>query len=121
MTSKTHEMEQEKLKPMYKRNKCEILKKRMTQSRRFIQILDGPRHAGKSTLVSQVMADLSLPHLIFNADDVDKTDSKWISQCWSTARATMRVRKYEQCILIIDEIQKISNLSETLARPKRID
>ncbi len=88
----------------------------MTERRRFIQVIVGTRHVGKSTMVSQLMDDLSMPHLSFSADDADKTVAQWISQCWSAVRAIMHVKKYDQCILIIDEIQKISNWSETVKK-----
>ncbi|WP_081657788.1 ATP-binding protein [Prevotella sp. AGR2160] len=101
---------------MYKRSQYEPLKRRMEEPRRFIQVIVGPRQVGKSTLVDQVLADLSIPHLLYNADDVDANDTEWVSRCWTAARTTMQIRNYNECILVIDEIQKISNWSEVVKK-----
>jgi predicted AAA+ superfamily ATPase len=88
----------------------------MMEPRRFIQVVAGPRQVGKSTLVNQVLETLTIPYQLFNADQVDPNDTNWVSQCWASARSTMRIKNHEECIIVIDEIQKISNWSEAVKR-----
>jgi predicted AAA+ superfamily ATPase len=42
---------------------------RLREQRRFIQVLAGPRQVGKTTLVTQVLERLALPHRYASADD----------------------------------------------------
>lgn len=88
----------------------------MMEPRRFIQVVAGPRQVGKSTLVNQVLETLTIPYQLFNADQVDPNDTNWVSQCWASARSTMQIKNFEECIIVIDEIQKISNWSEAVKR-----
>ncbi len=88
----------------------------MLEPRKFIQVLAGPRQVGKSTLVNQVLAQVSIPHHIEVADAVDPKDSDWIRRVWESARTTMILRKLEEYLLVIDEVQKIENWSEMVKR-----
>lgn len=81
-----------------------------------MQVVAGPRQVGKSTLVAQVLQDMTIPHSIVVADAVDPNDSDWIHRVWEAARTTMRLRGEEQHLLVIDEIQKIDNWSEMVKR-----
>jgi predicted AAA+ superfamily ATPase len=51
-----------------------------------------------------------------SADNVSAVQSAWISQQWEAARIALRRSSRKEAILIIDEIQKISNWSETVKR-----
>ncbi len=97
---------------MYKRPEYQIIKKRIEEPRRFIQVVMGPRQVGKSTVVKQVLKDLDTPFQFFSADSVPVTNSSWISNCWAAIRSLKKSRGLESIILIIDEIQKIANWSE---------
>lgn len=88
----------------------------MLEPRKFIQVLAGPRQVGKSTLVNQVLAQVSIPHHIEVADAVDPKDNDWIRRVWESARTTMKLRKLEEYLLVIDEVQKIENWSEVVKR-----
>ena len=101
---------------MYKRVQYDILRKRMTEERRFIQIIMGPRQVGKSTLMKQVVRDLDISYLFYTADGVPVTNFGWISDCWSAARAKMKMEGLSEMILVIDEIQKIKNWSEVVKK-----
>lgn len=101
---------------MYKRSEYQIIKNRIEEPRRFIQVVMGPRQVGKSTVVKQVLKDLELPYMFFSADNVPVTDRAWISNCWASARSLQENKRYESFILVIDEIQKIQNWSEVVKK-----
>ncbi|MDE6552296.1 MAG: ATP-binding protein [Muribaculaceae bacterium] len=101
---------------MYKRSEYQVIKSRMEEPRRFIQVVMGPRQVGKSTVVKQVLKDLDLPFQFFSADNVPATDKTWISNCWSAARSVLENKGYGSIILVIDEIQKIQNWSEVIKK-----
>lgn len=76
----------------------------------------GPRQVGKSTVVRQVVHDIDMPCQMFSADNVPATDGAWISNCWAAARSVRQAKGYASIILVIDEIQKISNWSEAVKK-----
>lgn len=47
-----------------------------------MQMLAGPRQEGKTTLVNQMLAQVTIPHTIDVADAVDPKDSDWIHCVW---------------------------------------
>ena len=55
----------------YIRKQYHTLRERILEPRRFMQILAGPRQVGKTTLVGQVLDDLTIPHTLEVADAVD--------------------------------------------------
>lgn len=101
---------------MYKRAEYQVIKKRLEEERKFIQVLTGPRQIGKSTVVKQVLNDLPLPYRFYSADNVPATDTAWISNCWAATRSLKETNGWEDVILVIDEIQKISNWSEAVKK-----
>ena len=72
---------------MYKRAEYQIIKSRLEEPRRFIQVVMGARQIGKSTVVKQVLKDLDAPYQLFSADNVPATNSAWISNCWAAVRS----------------------------------
>ena len=76
-----------KCKTMYKRAEYHRIKSRLEENRRFIQVVMGARQIGKSTVVKQVLKDLSLPYQFFSADSVPATNTAWISNCWAATRS----------------------------------
>ena len=100
----------------YVRKQFYTLKERILEPRKFMQVLAGPRQVGKSTLVGQVLAQVSIPYSIEVADAVDPKDGDWIHRVWEAARTTMMLRKMEEYLLVIDEVQKIENWSEVVKR-----
>lgn len=101
---------------MYKKVEYQIIKSRLEEPRRFIQVLMGPRQVGKSTVVKQVLQDYEEVYLFYSADNVPATNSVWISDCWSAARRLMVAKELKTILLVIDEIQKISNWSEVVKK-----
>lgn len=101
---------------MYKRSVYQTIRKRLEEPRRFIQTVIGPRQVGKSTVVKQVLMDIKEPYQFFSADNVPATNSAWISNCWAAVRSLMVSKGLTSMILVIDEIQKISNWSEVVKK-----
>lgn len=96
----------------YIRKQFGILKERILEPRKFMQVVAGPRQVGKSTLVIQVLNELSIPHSLLAADAVNPEDSDWIHRIWEAARTTMILQGADEYLLVIDEVQKIDNWSE---------
>ena len=71
---------------MYKRSEYQLIKKRLEEPRRFVQVVMGPRQVGKSTVVKQVLQALDTPYQFFSADNVPASDNAWISNCWAPCR-----------------------------------
>lgn len=101
---------------MYKRTEYQIIRSRLEEQRRFIQVVMGARQIGKSTVVKQVLKDLDAPYQFYSADNVPATNSAWISNCWAASRSLMESNGWGGIILVIDEIQKISNWSEVVKK-----
>lgn len=101
---------------MYKKIEYQIIKSRLEEPRRFIQVLMGPRQVGKSTVVKQVLQDYEGEYLFYSADNVPATSNAWISDCWATARRLMVAKELKTILLVVDEIQKISNWSEVVKK-----
>lgn len=72
---------------MYKRAEYQVIKSRLEEQRRFIQVVMGARQIGKSTVVKQVLKDLNAPYQFYSADNVPATNSAWISNCWAAVRS----------------------------------
>ena len=101
---------------MYKRAEYLTIKNRLEEARKFIQVVMGPRQVGKSTVVKQVLQDLDVPYLLFSADNVPASNTTWVSNCWAAVRSLKESKGLECVILVIDEIQKITNWSEVVKK-----
>lgn len=101
---------------MFKRAEFQIIKSRLEEPRKFIQVVMGARQIGKSTVVKQVLKELNQPFQLFSADNVPATSSAWISNCWAATRSLKQNNDWESVVLVIDEIQKIANWSEVVKK-----
>jgi predicted AAA+ superfamily ATPase len=101
---------------MIERAQLQVLTKRIFEPRRFIQVLLGPRQVGKTTMASQMLRKMKAPYIFESADAVSAANPGWIEQLWETAILKMKVQKAKEFILVIDEIQKVQNWSETVKR-----
>jgi predicted AAA+ superfamily ATPase len=97
----------------YLRPQAAILARRLTEPRRFIQVVAGPRQVGKTTLVQQVTERPSLATQYASADEPSLRGSEWIAQQWEAARLASGGR---EAVLVLDEVQKIPGWSESVKR-----
>ena len=97
---------------MFVRSEYQEIKSRLEEPRRFIQVISGPRQVGKTTVVEQVLSDISIPYHFFSADATVNVNQSWISNIWDSIRNEMDYRKQTDHILVIDEVQKVPNWSE---------
>ena len=92
------------IRPQFK-----VVLARLTEPRRFIQVLAGPRQVGKTTLVRQVLEQVSEPFHYASADEPVINTTVWLSQQWELAR--MKAAQHGAAVLVLDEIQKIPRWS----------
>jgi predicted AAA+ superfamily ATPase len=101
---------------MFKRAEYKLIKSRLEEPRKYIQVLMGPRQVGKTTLVKQVLEAIKIPWQFYSADNVSTTSNSWISNIWEATRILKDSSGAQTYILVIDEIQKISNWSEAVKK-----
>src|SRR5438270_452696 len=89
-----------------------LLLARLSEKRKFIQVLLGPRQIGKTTLALQVVEKIDKPYHYISADLATLQDLAWIKQQWEIARQKIDPKK--GALLIIDEVQKIPQWSEVI-------
>ncbi|MBQ3657054.1 MAG: ATP-binding protein [Bacteroidales bacterium] len=99
---------------MYKRPYYQLVTNRIKEPRYRIQVVVGPRQVGKSTMIRQILEDCELPYASFTADDITNVSQNWLSEIWETQRMKMLAQNQQKRLLVIDEIQKIPNWSETV-------
>ncbi|MDR2919441.1 MAG: ATP-binding protein [Tannerella sp.] len=97
---------------MYERTYLKQVKSRIKEPRKFIQVILGPRQVGKTTMVNQLLSQLSISYVYESADAIAATNLTWLMQAWETARLKMKASGTSEYLLVIDEIQKIDNWSE---------
>jgi uncharacterized protein len=100
----------------YVRPQAALLKRCLTEPRRFIQVIAGPRQVGKTTLVQQVVDASALPARFASADEPTLRGREWIAQQWDAARLESATAGRGGSVLVLDEIQKIGGWSETVKR-----
>ncbi|MDR0907586.1 MAG: ATP-binding protein [Rikenellaceae bacterium] len=103
---------------MFQREQYQTVVDRLREPRKFIQVVMGPRQIGKTTIVKQAIkaVERDVPCIVFSADNVPATQNSWISECWDTARAQMKLEGSREFILVIDEIQKLKGWSEVVKK-----
>ena len=100
----------------YVRPQAALLKRRLAEPRRFIQVIAGPRQIGKTTLVQPVVDASALPARYASADEPTLRGRDWIAQQWEATRLESAAAGRGGSVLVLDEIQKISGWSETIKR-----
>ncbi len=101
---------------MFYRPELQVIKKRVLEPRKFIQVIMGPRQVGKTTVVNQLLNQVDISCDYQSADDIAAGNNIWLEQIWEAARLKVKNQKLNEFLLIIDEIQKISNWSETIKK-----
>ncbi|MDP2854981.1 MAG: ATP-binding protein [Smithellaceae bacterium] len=94
---------------LYERSFVAQLEQRLSVGQPLIQVLVGPRQVGKTTGVKQLLARYPYATHYANADDILTTDRTWLIEQWQKALLLGK-----KTLLVIDEIQKVSNWSETV-------
>ena len=95
------------------RTYVQVLRSRMREERRFMQVVAGPRQVGKTTIVHQVLDSLDIPY-IYAAADTQQGNHDWIARQWDRAR--LLARAGNPMILAFDELQKIEGWSEVVKK-----
>jgi len=94
---------------MYERPFVTLLEERLSGGQSLIQVLIGPRQVGKTTGMRQLLSRYPDNNHYANADDILTTDRTWLLEQWQKALVLG-----DGTLLVIDEIQKVPNWSETL-------
>lgn len=100
----------------YQRPQAADLAERLAGPRRHLHVVAGPRQVGKTTLVQQVVESAGLKVRSASADEPTLKGSEWIEQQWQAARVIAAESGTSGAILVLDEIQKIPNWSESVKR-----
>jgi predicted AAA+ superfamily ATPase len=87
---------------------------RILESRRFIQVLYGPRQVGKTTAIKQVLKEIDLPSHYASADQPTLRNEIWLEEQWEIGR--LKAKENKAAVLVFDEIQKVSDWSEVVKR-----
>lgn len=90
----------------------ETLRRRLKEKKRFIQVIAGPRQVGKSTIIADVLSTIDIPYVSESTDDIPVSGEAWLKGLWDRARVL--TRHYGEALVVVDEIQKIANWSETV-------
>ena len=120
----------------YERPQKRILLERLEEAPQRLIIITGPRQSGKTTLVQQALAQFNRPKRYLSVDEPDTLnlpavssletasketslrlgddkDARWLVEQWERARRELSA-SIAGSVLVIDEIQKIPNWSETV-------
>lgn len=98
---------------MYRRPGYKLLQQRLSEKRHFIQVINGPRQVGKTTLIQQVLQELPIPHHYTTAEDRGLHNVAWLETQWEIARSKCAGT---EALLVLDEIQKIPDWSTTIKK-----
>lgn len=99
-----------------RRQQLALFIQRLSEPRRFMQVVAGPRQVGKTTLVRQTLAALDprIARHSVSADSPGLVGSTWLHIQWETARAL--AAQAGACVLVLDEVQKLPNWTEEIKR-----
>lgn len=98
----------------FTRPQLDTLIGRLEEPRRHIQVVSGPRQVGKTTLARQALDRIDLPHQYASADQPSLRGIDWIEQQWTEAR--LLAREGPGGVLVLDEVQKVPEWSESVKR-----
>jgi hypothetical protein len=101
---------------MFERAHLQTLRRRIEEPRIHIQVVIGPRQVGKTTLVTQLLGHLKGAKLFISADAMAVDNGIWLDQQFEIARLMMQQQGASSFLLVIDEVQKISQWSEVVKK-----
>ncbi len=102
--------------PEFERQQASTLAARLSEPRRFLQVVAGARQVGKTTLVGQVLSRLDIPSVFVSADEPTVGDTAWLAAQWERGRLAAADAGKAGAVLVLDEVQKIPRWSETVKR-----
>ena len=115
----------------FQRVQVATLVERLAEPPRHIITLFGPRQTGKTTIVQQALRRIEQPSLYLAVDEADPPtlrvpssaetsfrrpavrDAEWVARNWEAARRDAE-RSPRGAVLVLDEVQKIPQWSETV-------
>ena len=117
----------------FQRTQVDILSRRLAEAPSRIVALFGPRQTGKTTIVRQALQEITQDSLYLAVDEPDSTvfgfpadligadtilapqvrNTEWLVRNWETARVQAE-RSHAGFVLVLDEIQKVPDWSETV-------
>jgi hypothetical protein len=100
----------------FERQQAGTLAGRLSEPRRFLQVVAGARQVGKTTLVGQVLSRLDIPSVFVSADEPTVGDSAWLAAQWERGRLAAADAGKAGAVLVLDEVQKIPGWSESVKR-----
>ena len=106
---------------MFVRKQYYDIIERITEKRRFVQVIAGPRQVGKSTLVKQVLENAAIPYTYDTAESAPDESNSGVSLIWETARKKMTLGSQTEHLLVIDEIHKLEKWSDAVKREWDMD
>lgn len=101
---------------MFERAHLQTLRLRIEEPRNHIQVVIGPRQVGKTTLVTQLLGHFEGAKLFISADAMAADNGIWLDQQFELARLMMQQQGAPSFLLVIDEVQKISQWSEVVKK-----
>src|SRR3954469_14113432 len=93
-----------------------VLGARLRETRRFVQVVAGPRQVGKTTTVTQVLERLDLPSVYVSADEPGTDGAAWLAAQWERGRDAAAGAGAAGAVLVLDEVQKIPQWSRGVKR-----
>jgi predicted AAA+ superfamily ATPase len=101
---------------MFVRPMGAVLEARLREPRRFIRVLAGPRQVGKTTLARQVAERAGVQVHLASADEPALRNRIWVEQQWEAARTRIERAGSHGAVLVLDEVQKLPDWSESVKR-----
>lgn len=102
-------------------HKSLLVNRLVNEKRQFVQVVFGPRQVGKTTMIGQVLKQMTIPSHYVSADGVSSGHQVWINQQWEIARLLIKQSGRNEGLLVFDEIQKLENWSEAVKREWDLD
>ena len=100
----------------FQRDYAAVLAARLSEPRRLLHVVAGPRQVGKTTLVQQVLAEFDRPSVFVSADEPALRDTAWLAAQWERARLVAKDAGKRGAVLALDEVQKVPGWSEAVKR-----